>query len=236
MSGGPLSRKSALKKPMTRRLRRGMGSRELIDINGRAVMKHAPNTSSRTLMFANSAKVRPFNFRNPAAETANASLNRMTALVEGKNARGNPPIIHRNDPRANPKFAEALGTNLAALGASMAKNRVNRAAGINQPTLNQVRISGLNQYRPYAKERRLMVAQYDMGQSVDEINYLREQGANNAYIEEELDELERPFRKQMAMNNLAAHYAAYKNAKEAGYNSRRKSRRKTRRKTRRNRK
>jgi hypothetical protein len=81
-------------------------------------------------MFANVAQVRPFNFTNAAEEAATANFNIGVGLVNGKNARGRPLRIQANDPRKAAEFAEAMGTNIATLEASMAANQASRNAGV----------------------------------------------------------------------------------------------------------
>lgn len=213
MSGSP-PRKSTLK--------RGVGARELVNVNGRAIAAAAP----RRLMFANATQVRPFNFRNSAADFATANFNSGAALVNGKNARGKAPRIEQNDPRKAPAFSEAMGTNVAALEASMAANsaslRANLGAYLEKratpnsilglPVKNVMRTTQPYMNRRGAKEMRLMAAQYELGHSVPELNELAVMGANNAYIAEEAEGLTRPYRNIVASNENVARQSAEMNA------------------------
>ena len=214
MSGSP-PRKSTLK--------RGVGARELVNVNGRAI---AAAAGPRRLMFANATQVRPFNFRNAAAEAATTNFNSGAALVNGKTTRGNPPRIGQNDPRKAPAFAEAMGTNVAALGASMAANsaslRANLGAYLEEratsnsiiglPVKNVMRTTQPYMNRRGAKEMRLMAAQYNLGHAVPELNKLAVMGANNAYIAEEADGLTHVYRNQVASNEKVARQSAEMNA------------------------
>jgi hypothetical protein len=207
-------------------------------------------------MFAEAAAVRPFNFRNSVEETRNASLNTAVPLVNGRNSRGHPRIIERTNIRRQPEFAYAMGTNIAALTASMAANRASRDADIRAfregtitpgrslhlPVRNVLREPGQQESRRRAKEGRLMAAQYEMGISVPELNQLAAEGASNAYIAEEANLLRRNYNAFAAHNQAQALNAADLNteyalriaeqaAARAGRNTRR-----NRRKTRRNRK
>lgn len=232
--------------PRNRTLRRGVGARNLFGAKGR------PN---RRLMFAETAAVRPFNFRNSSMETRNASLNTMVPLVNGRNSRGRPSKISPANIRKRPEFANAMGTNRMALSASMKANRRTRNNDLKQlrdeslaphrmlhlPVLNALREPGQRNARAVAKEGRHMVAQYEMGVSVPELNRLAAEGANNNYIAEEVKLLRRNYNTIVAHNEQLARNAAELNAQvakriaeEAGareYPSRHKER-----KTRRNRK
>jgi hypothetical protein len=234
-------------------LKRGVGARELVNVNGLAI---AAAAGPRRLMFANATQVRPFNFRNAAAEAATANFNSGAALVNGKTTRGNPPRIGQNDPRKAPAFAEAMGTNVAALGASMAANSASRKANLEAylagratpnsilglPVKNVMRTTQPYMNRRGAKEMRLMAAQYNLGHAVPELNELAVMGANNAYIAEEADGLTHAYRNQVASNENVARQSAEMNAlfaqkiqnKAAKGSSSRRSRRN--RKTRRSRK
>ena len=248
MSGSP-PRKSTLK--------RGVGARELVNVNGRSIA--AGSTEPRRLMFANATQVRPFNFRNSAGEAATANFNTGAALVNGKTTRGNPPRIEQNDPRKAPAFAEAMGTNVAALEASMAANSASRYANLEAylagratpntiltlPVKNVIRRAQPPMNRRGAKEMRLMAAQYNLGHAVPELNELAVMGANNAYIAEEADGLTHAYRNQVASNENVARQSAEMNAlfaqkiqnKAAKGSSARRTRRNRRsRKTRRSRK
>jgi hypothetical protein len=214
MSGSP-PRKSTLK--------RGIGSRTLVNVNGRAIVAAA---LPRRLMFSNVTRVRPFNFRNAAVKAATANSNTDAALVTGKNARGNPPIIEPHDPRKNPAFAEAMGTNIAALKASMAANSAslhsNLAAYLEEratpnsilglPVKSVMRTGQPNMNRRGAKEMYLMAAQYESGHSVPELNQLAMEGANDEYIAEEVEGLKQPYRNIVASNENVARQSAEINA------------------------
>ncbi len=206
--------------PRNRTLRRGVGARNLLGANGRP---------ARRLMFAEAAAVRPFNFRNSVEETRNASYNTVVPLVNGRNSRGHPREIERTNIRRQPEFAEAMGTNIAALTASMAANRASRDADIEAfrqgtiapgrtlhlPVRNVLREPGQRQSRRRAKEGRLMAAQYEMGISVPELNQLAAEGASNAYIAEEANLLRRNYNAFAAQNQAQALNAADLNTQYA---------------------
>lgn len=242
--------------PRKSTLKRGLGARELVNVNGRAIAVAAP---PRRLMFANAAQVRPFNFRNSAGKAATANFNSGAALVNGKNARGTPPRIGRNDPRKARAFAEAMGTNVAALEASMAANSASRHANLEAylagratpnsilglPVKNVMRTGQPYMNRRGAKEMRLMAAQYELGHSVPELNQLAMEGANDEYIAEEAEGLTRPYRNIVASNENVARQSAEINAEfgqrilndaARGHRARRTRRNRRSRKTRRSRK
>ena len=253
-------RKGILKKPITKRLRRGIGQRHLIHANGSAtqsVVEYIPDEPKPPLMFANTTRVRPFNFRSRADQASSAMFNRNAALVTGKNARGKPPTIGIYDPRKSPFFAEAMGTNLEKLETTMATNTATRDANLKAyrkgsanpnvifrlPVKNILRTEEPPMNRVGAKEMRLMAAQYEMGHSVPELNQLSMEGANNAYVAAEAAGLMRPYHNQAAYNQNIAYESAEFNAKIAQKianqvaSGRARSRRNRRsRKTRRNRK
>ncbi len=156
MSGVP-SRRSALKQSTTKRLRRGIGRRHLINANRRAIQP------TRSIHFEDTVNVRPFNFRNEVSHAAHANENVLAPLINGINARGNPAMIPSNDPRFNPEFAEALGTDPKHLQLSMQRNRLTRNYGINLPTMNRVRPYENSKRKRNMKTIRRMVAQYDIG-------------------------------------------------------------------------
>lgn len=204
---GPPPRKSALKGFYnTKTLRRSIGSRELVNGNGSAMVPR------RRLMFHNTARIRPFDFRNTAAEVANASANTTAPLMQGKNARGYAPVIRPDDPRANPEFAEALGANQKGLRQSMARNREERFAGINRPTHNSIRASKLNQSRKPVKELMLRATQHEMGYPDRELNQLWFMGANDEYLNEERTLMKKPYYNHVQQNKAAAYRAAQINA------------------------
>ena len=229
-------------------LRRGAAARELVNANGRAIVASPP----RRLMFANVAQLRPFNFTNAAEAVGTANFNRGVALVNGKNARGNPPRIKETDPRKANEFAEAMGTNIAALEESIPANIASRNANLQKylaghatpntilrlPVKNVFRTAQPYMNRRGAKETRLMSAQYELGYAVPELNQLAMEGANNDYIAEEAEGLSRAYQTQIAYNENVARQAAEVNA-EFQQSERQKNRaagRSRRRRSRRNRK
>lgn len=232
--------------PRKSTLKRGIGARELVNVNGRAI---AAAAGPRRLMFANVTQVRPFNFRNAAAEAATANFNSGAALVNGKTTRGNPPGIGQNDPRKVPAFAESMGTNVAALEASMAANSASRYANLETylagratpntiltlPVKNVIRRAQSPMNRRFAKEMRLMAAQHELGYAVPELNELAVMGANNAYIAEEAEGLTRPYRNIVASNENVARQAAQVNADFAAHIENEAARAPRARRTRRNR-
>lgn len=233
MSDPPPPRKSTLKKPMTRRLRRGIGMRKLIDTNGRAMIPPPSNPSNeprRTLMFANTAQVRPFNFRNTANQTVNASENSSAPLVNGKNARGNPPGFSPSDPRKNPEFAEYLGTDPAELKKSMERNRITQSLGINRPTINTVRPRQNPTQIQNIKTIRRMVAQHKMGYKDPLMNNLLDQyirnykNTNNLTDNNIITIFEQPYKNLMERNTQIALRAANRNAKTASSRKTRRNR------------
>ena len=210
MSDAPPTRKSALKgafNPKT--LRRSRGVKELINVNGRPIIQKP------TLMFANTANVRPFNFRNTATEVANWSANTEIQLVEGKNARGYAPVIQPGDPRLAPEFTEMMGTNKEGLRRSMARNKAERSAGVNRPSHNFLRVSKLNKSRRPAKHMFLGATQHEMGYPNQHLNKLWFQGANENYINEERQLMKEPYFNQVQQNRAAAYRTAKINAAHA---------------------
>ena len=218
MSGEP-PRRSALKRPITKRLRRGVGARHLINAEGRAIQVPQGNEPRRTLMFQNTINVRPFNFRNEPLQAANATENVIAPLINNYNARGNPPIITPNDPRANPEFSEFLGTDPVKLQKSMERNRITRSLGINRPTMNIFRPRGNNRRKQNMKTVRRLVAQYNMGYNDPLMNFLIDKyrmnyaNRNNLTDNNIVSEFERPYRDQANINLQVARTAAARNAR-----------------------
>lgn len=236
-------------------LRRTYGLRELVNGNGQAVV---PPKAPRRLMFASTVNVRPFNFRNATVEARHTNSNTRVPLVNGRNARGDSPKIPLGDPRLNPAFKEAIGTNPTSLRASMIANRESLQEGIKK--FKQKRATGENMFhlpvmsvfhaaqspinRFGPKQARIMAAQYNLGHPVPELNQLAMEGAPNEYIAEEAELLAANYRNQADYNAEVAQRAAKINAnvakeieKEIANAAGPKSRRNRRsRKTRRNRK
>jgi hypothetical protein len=196
MSDAPPTRKSALKK-QTLRINRNT------------------TVPTRHLMFNNTARVRPFNFRNTSAAAANTSANIGIQVVEGKNARGNAPGIRPNDPRADPQYAYALGTNKQALRKSMAQNKQNRYLGVNAPTLNMFRFPGMEKIKRAATQSMLAAKHHEMGYPVEELNYIMLQGANENYMNEERRAMKQPYFNHARQNIAAAYRSAQINEKVA---------------------
>jgi hypothetical protein len=209
--------RSALKgSNATRRLHRGIGTRELINANGRAIVPE------RRLMFANVAQLRPFNFRNTTVEAGTANFNHSVALVNGKNARGRPPRIGIENERRASKYAAGIGPGTAVLEASEGAARAARRNALKLfregratpetmlglPVINALRNTTFNRVRPRAKEARLMAAQYDMGHPVPELNSLALQGANDEYIAEQALGLMQNYQTLAAHNEQTARNAA----------------------------
>jgi hypothetical protein len=183
-------------------LHRSRGVKELINVNGRPIIQKP------TLMFANTANVRPFNFRNTATEVANWSANTEIQLVEGKNARGYAPVIQPGDPRLAPEFTEMMGTNKEGLRRSMARNKAERSAGVNRPSHNFLRVSKLNKSRRPAKHMFLGATQHEMGYPNQHLNKLWFQGANAKYLKQEQEKMKRLYLKHGQENVDAAIRAA----------------------------
>jgi hypothetical protein len=242
MSDAPPTRKSALKKPMTKRMRRGFGQRRLINANGRAIQQQQQVNNSdkpkRSLMFTNKAHVRRFNFRNTANQVGNVSENVDIPLVNGKNARGNPPVYSRNDPRKNPEFAEYLGTDPRELQKSIERSKITQRLGVNRPTINYVRPYENMKRKQNIKTIRRMIAQYNMGYHdpemynlIDEYraNYIHGNNGNNVTDDNIVTVFEQPYKKLMKINQQVAYNTAKQNAKMANTIAKGAASRKTRR-------
>lgn len=133
MSGAAPPRKGILKRPnATRALRRGIGARGLVNVNGRAIGPVA--AAGPRLMFSNVSRVRPFNFTNAAVEAGTANFNVGAELVIGKNARGRAPRIEPHDPRRDPGVygEEGIFANPAEMHATMVANTASRSKGLEQ--------------------------------------------------------------------------------------------------------
>ncbi len=204
------SRKSALKNKNHKTLRREVGDRRIVNANGRA---RKPRQTP--LMFSNTINVRPFNFRNEAAQAANANGNVIAPLIDTYNARGKAPIIPRGDPRTNPAFAEEAPANIERLTHSLQTARHNRALGRlqNESTRRLMTYPGLDRSGP----RKLMAkaATFKEGRSVPYFNRLIAEGATPNYITAELEAHEEPYRHITAYNEKVAREAAKYNEKVA---------------------
>lgn len=104
----------------------------------------------KTASFANTVRVRPFNYLHSASHVSNNSQNRTESIVNGKNARGYAPHIPNNNTRKSPmyitntngslfKSTNAMTASPTEYNGVYKRSKDSLRMGINIPTIHRTR-------------------------------------------------------------------------------------------------